>query len=313
MRALRVHTAGAAPSVVEVPEPDAGDRVRVTVLAAPITPLDLLCAGGRSYFGVPATPYVPGVAGVGLAGGRPVWFPTPAGTAPGDGSMAAVAAVPAEDLVALPAGADPVAVAAAGLSAVAAAGALDTGGLAAGETVVVLGAGGVVGQAAVQLARLRGAGRVVAAARSAGARARARAAGADAVVAITADPAALTAALLDAGGPADLVVDPLYGEPAAAAARALRDGGRLVNLGSSAGERTSLDSGTLRSRSLRVLGYTNAALTRDERAAHLVAVARAVVDGALRVDHESVALADGAAAWARQAAGRARGRIVLVP
>ena len=43
--------------------------------------------------------------------------------------------------------------------------------------------------------------------------------------------------------------------------RALRPHGRLVNLGSSAGETAPIDSSTLRSRSLRVLGYTNNELT----------------------------------------------------
>ncbi|MFD0517659.1 hypothetical protein [Paractinoplanes durhamensis] len=44
------------------PVPGAGE-VPITVAAAPITPLDLLCASGTSYFGTPATPYVPGVQG----------------------------------------------------------------------------------------------------------------------------------------------------------------------------------------------------------------------------------------------------------
>ncbi|NEA28889.1 zinc-binding alcohol dehydrogenase family protein, partial [Actinomadura bangladeshensis] len=131
-----------------------GGEVLVDVLAAPITPLDLLCASGTSYFGTPATPYVPGVQGVGTSGGRTVWFPSPAGMAPGDGSMAEVAAVPEAALVELPDGVDPVRLAALGLSAVAAHMALTwCGELAAGEQVIVLGAGGVVGQAAVQLAR----------------------------------------------------------------------------------------------------------------------------------------------------------------
>ena len=54
------------------------------VTAAPIVPLDLLCASGTSYFGEPALPYVPGVQGVGvvvaaLAAGTRVWFATTAG------------------------------------------------------------------------------------------------------------------------------------------------------------------------------------------------------------------------------------------
>ncbi|TMR12035.1 zinc-binding dehydrogenase, partial [Nonomuraea zeae] len=191
MRAALIETCGRPPVLAGRPDPapDPGWE-QVRVLAAPITPLDLLCASGTSYFGAPALPYVPGVQGVGTVGGRLVWFPTPAGMAPGDGSMAELALARAEDLVELPAGADPVAVAALGLSAVAAYLALTwRGELAAGEQVLVLGAGGVVGQAAVQLARIAGARRVVAAARSAAGLARAKEAGADAVVALdTLDP-----------------------------------------------------------------------------------------------------------------------------
>ncbi|MBW0092337.1 zinc-binding alcohol dehydrogenase family protein, partial [Pseudonocardia sp. KRD-188] len=170
--------------------------VLVDVLAAPITPLDVLCASGTSYFGAPATPYVPGVQGVGtlasplgdLTAGTPVWFATSAGMAPGDGSMAQRAAVTADDVVALPPGVDPVLAGALGLSAVAAWMCLTwRGRLAPGETVLVLGAGGAVGETAVQLARLAGAGRVVACARSASALDRARRHGADATVLLDGD------------------------------------------------------------------------------------------------------------------------------
>ncbi|MHA6795668.1 quinone oxidoreductase family protein [Pseudonocardia bannensis] len=284
--------------------------------AAPITPLDVLCATGTSYFGVPRTPYVPGVQGVGTAAGRPVWFPTTAGMQPGDGSMAALAAVPQGDLVVLPDGADPVLVAALGLSAVAAHMALTwRGELTAGEQVLVLGAGGVVGQAAIQLARVAGARRVIAGARSAAAQDRAKQAGADAVVALDTDDVSELATRFEAAsdGPVDLVLDPLFGAPAAAAARALRPSGRLVNLGSSAAETCPIDSSTLRSRSLRLLGYTNNELTREQRGAALTTVAEHAARGALTVAHEIVPLDDVAAAWQRQVCGAAAGRIVLTP
>ncbi|TYB66701.1 zinc-binding dehydrogenase [Nonomuraea sp. PA05] len=338
------------------PVPGAGQEL-VRVLAAPITPLDLLCASGTSYFGTPALPYVPGVQGVGSVGGRLVWFPTPAGMAAGDGSMAGLAVVRGEDLVDLPADSDPFAMAALGLSAVAAYMALTwRGELARGEQVVVLGGGGVVGQAAIQLARLAGARRVVAAARSADGIQRARSAGADAVIplrpvaatstatgavdsrsdarahaddprpdaeAVADDPrpdAQVVARKVDdlarrlaaaCDGPADLVLDPLYGIPAAAAARTLREGGRLVNLGGSASETCPLDSATLRSRSLRVLGYTNNELTREQRAAAITYLAQQSAAGRLRVAHEVVPLAEAADAWQRQASGATSGRIVL--
>ena len=142
------------------------------------------------------------------------------------------------------------------------------GQLAAGEQVLVLGAGGVVGQAAVQLARTAGARRVLAAARSAAARDRARRLDPDALVEIddADDVETLAARIRDAcDGPLDLVVDPLYGIPCAAALSVLRPHGRLVNLGGSAGELAPITSSMLRGQSLQVLGYTNNELTPDQR------------------------------------------------
>ncbi|GAB3438914.1 quinone oxidoreductase family protein [Actinophytocola sediminis] len=317
MRAAVLHTPGEPPTVVdrEFPMPDP-DQTLVRVLAAPVTPLDLLCASGTSYFGRPQTPYVPGVQGVGVVADQPVWFPTTAGMAPGDGSMAEVVAVPATSVVELPAGIDPLAFAALGLSAVAALHALtERGGLTAGEQVIVLGAGGVVGQAAVRLARLYGARRVIAGARSPSAMARASLAGADVVVPLDADDVPTLAARFAEAtdGPADLVIDPLFGAPAAAAAKALRHGGRLVNLGSSAAETSPLDSSTIRGRSLRILGYTNNELSDEQRAAAIRVVAGHAATGDLSVNYEPLPLADIATAWSRQAAGAPAGRIVLTP
>jgi NADPH:quinone reductase len=317
VKAAQVVECGRPPVAAEQepPAPPEG-HVLVDVLAAPITPLDLLCATGTSYFGKPPTPYVPGVQGVGRAGDRVVWFPTTAGMAPGDGSMAERAAVPEADLVALPADVDPVEIAALGLSAVAAHMALTwRGELVPGEQVIVLGAGGVVGQAAVQLARAAGARRVIAGARSEAAQARAEKASADAVVVLDTDDVDELARRFTAAadGPVDLVIDPLYGAPAAAAARALCPHGRLVNLGGSASETCPIDSSTLRSRSLRLLGYTNNALTREQRAAAVTTVAEQAARGALTVAHEVAPLADVGAAWRRQAEGAAAGRIVLRP
>jgi NADPH2:quinone reductase len=217
--------------------------------------------------------------------------------------------------VPLPRGVPLALIAALGLSAVAAHSALTrTGGLTPGETVLVLGAGGVVGQAAIQLALLCGAGRVVAVARSERACERAVRLGAEEAVRLRPDeePAALADRLRDASGPADLVIDPVFGVPAAAALRVLRPGGRLVNLGSSAAATAPIDSATLRSGSLRVLGYTNNALSVAQRAESLGDVAAYAAAGRLTVAHQMVPFADVAEAWARQAAGDNDGRLVLV-
>jgi NADPH2:quinone reductase len=318
MQAAVIVTPGTPPVPHERPTPSrTAGEVLVAVSAAPVVPLDRICASGTSYFGVPSVPYVPGVQGVGIVAegtaqfpdDTPVWFATNAGMQPGDGSMRAYATVPEHDLVALPPGADPVLIAALGLSAVAAWMALTfRGGLTAGERVLVLGAGGVVGQAAVQLAKSAGAGRVVAAARSARARERALHLGADAFVELDSDDVEGLAERMRADGPVDLVVDPLFGVPAAAALRALHPHGRLVNLGSSAAETAPLDSSTLRSRSLRVLGYTNNELTRSQRAEALAHVVDEVLAGRLTVAHHRVPLGEVTDVWTR-----AGDRVVLVP
>jgi len=316
-RAAVVDPAGQPPRVRDHAVPLAGEgQLRVAVSAAPITPLDLLCASGTSYFGVPASPYVPGVQGVGrLDDGTAVWFPTDAGMKPGDGSMAEYAVVPAADVAVLPEHVDHHLVAALGLSAVAAWHALiGRGGLAFGEQVLVLGAGGVVGQAAIQIAKLHGARRVIAAARSIAAQERAHRAGADGVVAVYPDDdvTALTRRLGDAAdGPVDLVLDPIFGVAAAAALRTLGVGGRLVNLGSAAADTAPFDSATLRSRSLRVLGYTNNELTPAEKAQTVSEIADHVAAGRLHVAYEAVPLEAAADAWHRQATGNVPGRIVL--
>ena len=110
----------------------------------------------------------------------------------------------------------------------------------------ILGASGVVGQIAVQAAQLLGAGRVVAAARDATGLERARRPGRR-----RDGPARRrrrrrsTGALREAAGGDgyDVVLDPLWGEPAQAAIGAVKSFGRLVNLGQSAGAEATLDLG----------------------------------------------------------------------
>ena len=209
--------------------------------------------------------------------------------------MRAIAAVPAHDVVALPPGADPVLVAALGLSAVAAWMALTfRGGLTAGERVLVLGAGGVVGQAAVQLARSAGAGRIVAAARGERSRKRALRAGRGRRGAPRRHRRRRRAGRPDWASTARSTWSSTRcsASPPPRPLRALRPHGRLVNLGSSAGETAPLDSSTLRSRSLRVLGYTNNELTPDQRAGALAHVVDEVLAGRLTVAHEPVPLVD---------------------
>ncbi|MFI5694476.1 zinc-binding alcohol dehydrogenase family protein [Kribbella sp. NPDC051586] len=319
MRAAVLHTHGEPPAHGDHPAPVASEGVSIVrVTAAPIVPLDLLCASGTSYFGPPALPYVPGVQGVGVveqsevvAPGTRVFFATSAGMAAGNGSFAELAAVPDADLVPLDAtGVSDAAVAAIGLSGVAGWMALTwRAEMAAGEQVLVLGGGGAVGQVAIGAAKVLGASRVVAVARSEASQQRALAAGADEVVAASTEVDQLTAAL---GEPSyDVVIDPVFGAAATAAARVLAAGGRLVNLGGSSGDEAVFSSSVLRSRTASVLGYTNNALTADQRRDALTAVLQHAAFGAIAVAHETVTLDEVADAWKRQATGDTAGRLVL--
>jgi NADPH:quinone reductase-like Zn-dependent oxidoreductase len=324
VRAAVVTQCGRSPQLLEHPDPHAGNgEALVRVTAAPITPLDFLCASGTSYWGPPAVPYVPGVQGIGeviegsaLRPGSQVWFPTTAGMAAGDGSMAELAAVGEASAVALPDGLAPTTAAALGLSAVAALLALtSTGRLSDGECVVVLGAAGTVGQCAVQLARHLGASRVVGVVHRPASRVRAEARGADLVVDTSqVDPAQLADVLREAcGGGSDLVIDAVFGPAATAALATLRAHGRLVQLGGAGSPTATFDSATIRSRSLAILGYTNAALSPQQTAAALTTVFELAARGTLDVDHGVHALAEVETAWSRQASGEASERAVLVP
>jgi NADPH:quinone reductase-like Zn-dependent oxidoreductase len=323
MPAAVLHAYGAPPVHRQMPVPrrrPAQALVRVT--AAPISPLDLLCASGTSYFGAPPLPYIPGVQGVGtvvegdlIAPGQRVWFPCEAGMQPGDGSMASYAVTDEASALPLP---DDVAddlVAALGLSAIAAWMALTwRGHLQPGEQVLVLGASGAVGQVAVQAARLLGAGRVLAASRDPAARERAVAQGADAAVDLTGDDVEeLTHRIVAAcDGPLHLVIDPVWGRPAEAALRCLGAAGRLVNIGSAAGAQACFESATVRSRVLSILGYTNNALTHQQKAEALREVLTHAAAGRCTVERETVPLAHAAEAWQRQAAA-ARCKLILIP
>ncbi len=228
-----LHTPGSPPSYGEHPAPAAAaGSTLVRVTAAPVVPLDLLCASrhvvlrgardavragrsGRRRRSRRRTP-APRLAGVVLRDGRDearrrehgraaAWCRTP------------TSCRIAEDV--------PDAMAAAlGLSGVAAWMALSwRARLEHGERVLVLGGGGAVGQAGIGAAHVLGASTVVAVARpasvdraSAAGRRRRRPARS-----LTSTPS--TAALAE-HGPFDVVLDPVFGPSATAAARVLGPG-----------------------------------------------------------------------------------------
>lgn len=318
---IRAHAA--PPEYLVRPLPRRGPgKALIRVLAVPISPLDLLCASGKSYFGAPPLPYIPGTQGVGivmeadsLAAGQRVWFTCDAGMKPGDGSMARYCVADEKAALALPDEIESDLAAALGLSAIAAWMALTwRGRLAPGEQVLVLGASGAVGQVAVQAAKLLGAGRVIAASRDEIGRNRALKLGADAAVDLTGEDVDEISKRIAAAceGPLHLVIDPVWGLPAEAAARVLGFEGRLVNIGSSAGAGARLESATVRSRLHNILGYTNNALTPEQKAAALTEILAHAAAGRCTIERETLPLEKASEAWERQAASALR-KLILVP
>src|SRR5947207_9639240 len=227
----------------------------------------------------------------GLAPGQRVWFSCDAGMKPGDGSMAQYCLIEEAAALALPAEIESDLAAALARSAIAAWMPLTCRGrLQSGEQVLVLGASGAVGQVAVQAAKLLGAGRVIAASRDEAARTRALSLGADAVVDLTGDDVDEISRRIAAAcdGPLHLVIDPVWGLPAEAAARVLAPEGRLVNIGSAAGASTRFESAIVRSRLHAILGYTNNALTHEQKAQALTELLSHPAAGRCTVERQKV-------------------------
>jgi NADPH:quinone reductase-like Zn-dependent oxidoreductase len=312
VRAAILHEYGVPPEPGEFRDPEPGDgREVVEVLAAGLNPVDVSIASGTFYGGRPPLPCVVGREGVGRrAGGDRVYFD---GSAPPFGSFAQRAPIDPQDAIPLPEGLDEALAVCFGIAGLAAWLGLEwRGGLRQGETVLVLGASGVVGRVAVQAARLLGATRVVAAARSREGLEQAVELGADATVQIGAVDDLAGALAEAAGGGVDVILDPVWGEPAAAALQAANRGGRLVQIGQSAGPEALISSAAVRGRVLEILGHTNFAAPREIKRAAYERMAAHAAAGELRLDVERVPLEDVADAWARQQASPHR-KLVIVP
>ena len=263
-------------AVEDVPPPELRPGgLLVDVEAAGVNYVDALFVQGR-YQIKPPLPFTPGseIAGTVAAVGDGV-----TGWQVGDrvlamcglGGFAEQVGIPAASASAVPAGLGAAQAATFTQSYCTALFALrDRAGLRPGETVLVLGAGGGVGLAVIDVARALGA-RTIAAASTAAKRDTALARGAAAVI----DTAAgdlkdrarslareLAQELAEAGAPGagaavtgvDVVVDPVGGELADPALRALGEGGRYVVIGFAAGAIPALPANQILLRNRTVVG-----------------------------------------------------------
>jgi NADPH:quinone reductase-like Zn-dependent oxidoreductase len=292
-----------------VPVPVEEDQIVVDVLAAGLHPRVRSQADGSHYTSTDELPLVPGVDGVGRdADGRLRYFVLP-DTAMG--SMAEHTVIDTRRSVVLPDGTDPIAVAAGMNPAMSSWIALRRRiAFQPGQDLLVLGATGNAGQLAVQVAALLGAKQIIAAGRNQ-----------QQLASVTALGATHTAALDTVGEAAaevDVVIDYLWGEPAATAMASLitarPDRSRpltWIQIGSIAGPTAGIPSAALRAARLQIVGSGQGSVTTKEILTELPALAEHITSGSFQVDAQPVPLADVEQAWTQ--AAHTRQRLVLVP
>jgi len=150
---------------------------------------------------------------------------------------------------------------------------------------------------------LLGAGRVVAAGRRKEALERAKRLGADEVVSLESED--LVAAFREAcgGEGPTLVIDPVWGEPAVAAATAAAPGARLVNIGQSAGPAAPFLSADVRGKQLNILGYSNFGTPPEVERREYLRLLEHARAGEIQVETLTYPFAQAAEAWEAQAQG----------
>ncbi len=136
--------------------------------------------------------------------------------------------------------------------------------------------------------------------------------GADATVVLH-DGGSFVRELQDATeGGADVILDPLWGEPALAAMKAARHGARHLQIGTMANIEMALPAATVRSKAIDLLGFAIFHAPLSVRKEAYLRMTTHAADGDLTVNLERVPLRDVASAWDRQKAG-AGAKLILIP
>lgn len=191
-------------------------------------------------------------------------------------------------------------------------------GLVPGESVLVQGATGVAGRLAVQVARLLGAGRIVATGRDDEQLREVEALGADTVINTAVSDDELARAFIDAKGNGyDVVVDFLWGRPTEVLLRSLIPESfafarptRIEHIGESAGTELVVPGSSLRTSGVELYGAARN-LSPETMGEAYGQVVEWTVSGALTFALDRVPLSEIESAW-QDTARRGR-RLVILP
>jgi len=319
MNAAVLHAFNESPRIEEFSEPIAEENeVIVHVRAAALKPVDKQMAKGSHYAAFRELPVVCGTDGVGcLDDGTRVFF---GGARRPYGAMAERTVLRRVQCFSIPEELDDVTAAAIPNPGVSAWLSLKhSAKLAAGETVLILGATGVTGKLAVQIAKILGAGRVVAAGRNEQVLSTLHELGADSTIRLDKPDEELIAAFRREAGEKrfDVIIDYLWGRPTEALLKAItgkefaigESETRLVEVGESAGSTITLPAAVLRSTALTILG-TGGMPSWDILTDAFQQVMNSVARSTLRIETERVPLAEIEDAWERDAHAH---RLVVIP
>ncbi|MGD0880250.1 MAG: zinc-binding alcohol dehydrogenase family protein [Acidimicrobiales bacterium] len=300
------------------PAPSGEHDEVIDVVACGLHPRVRSQASGSHYTSTDELPLIPGIDGVGRrSDGSLVYFALADTTF---GSMAERTVIDLRRSLPLPAGADPILLAAAmnpGMASWVALRRRIT--FTAGQSVLVLGATGSAGQLAIQIARHLGAGPVVAAGRGADRLAALSGLGADDVIDLATDPESVANDMASKAAEVDVVLDFLWGKPAESAIMPLltgrRDRSRLlswIQIGAVAGASIDLPSALLRQADIHFLGSGQGSVSAAGILAVLPELAEEIGKGTFAVDAVARPLSDVETIWAAPVSGPTR-RLVLTP
>ncbi|NKQ34459.1 MAG: zinc-binding dehydrogenase [Chloroflexi bacterium] len=224
-----------------------------------------------------------------------------------DGFFAEYTAVPARNLLKMPEHASFVAAAAASLVFVTAWHSLITRGrLQAGESILIVGAGGGVNTAAIQIAKMAGAGPIYVVGSSKEKLAKARALGADVLINRQEENWGKVIFKATNRMGVDVVVDNVGAATFATSLRALKRGGRLLTVGNTSGPKFELDNRFIFGKHLSVIGSTMGTSADYETVMGLI------FDGRLHPVIDTIyPLAQGKTALQQLAKGDVSGKLVL--
>lgn len=307
MKAAVLHQLGTNPKFETINDPQpTSEQTIITIKAAAIKQLDKVKASGKHYTKYPYFPIAVGTDGTGiLEDGTRIY-------ASGiTGMLAEKALVQKGNWTVLPDGISFETAAALPNALIGSDMALlYRAKMEAGQTILINGATGVTGKIAVQMAKYRGASRIIVTGRNETILNELKELGADEIISLHQNDATILEQLqnIHETTPIDIVLDYLWGHPMELILQAFKSLPprkiKIITVGEMAGTNISLPSGTLRSTQIELLGSGIGSLSMNEIATYMKEILPSVFElaanGKLIIDIELAKLKDIETIWTKQ-------------